>query len=173
MHLDAGLKTRVMLLAIAAVAMTGCDKTDPVAVTLVETTPASDSTSTQGHIAVSDGYTLRANAIQSDALSPDILAKYGIEGGADRGVLNLVILEKGPDGEERTIAGDVMARQKNLLGQFETIGMQAIKANESISYIGTFKSSPQENFRFEIKAQPINSDTKLMIEFEESFKVLE
>lgn len=178
MRTDSGKKTLAMvMLAMAAVAMVGCDKTEPVAgddpATPVSTTAVSDSTSTQGHVAVSGGYTLRANAVQSDVLSPDMLAQYGIEGGADRGVLNLVVLEQGPDGEEVTVSADVTARQQNLLGQFEDIEMQPITANDSISYIGTFKSSPQENFRFEVTAQPTSSDTTLVIEFEERFAVLE
>lgn len=124
------------------------------------------------HVAVSDGFTLRANALQSDMLPPEMLAQYGMEAGADRGVLNLVVLQKGPDGREATVEAEVTAQQKNLIGQSREIEMKGITANNGTSYLGTFESSPQEFFRFTVTAQPVGTDTMLLLEFEERFTEL-
>lgn len=160
----------MLILASAFIAMAGCDSSEPPEV-LVPATEV-EVGAPQDHVAVSEGYTLRANAIKSSTLPPKMLAQYGIESGADSGVLNLVVMQQGPDGLDVTVAADVTARQSKLTGQFREIEMQAITANDSTSYVGSFSTSPQEYFQFTITARPVGSDVTLLIEFEERFAEL-
>jgi len=124
----------------------------------------------QVHVAEFGRYTLRANAISSDFLPAGPAERHGIERAADRGVLNLVILES-REGRQLTVPARVTAIKHNLLGQSEPIEMRAIEENGRVSYLGTFGFAPLRNFRFTITAQPAGSDAPLRIEFEDRFIV--
>uniref|UniRef100_UPI0017FC4AA4 DUF4426 domain-containing protein n=1 Tax=Methylibium sp. TaxID=2067992 RepID=UPI0017FC4AA4 len=122
------------------------------------------------HVAESGRYTLRANAIRSELLPAVSAERHGIRRAPDRGVLNLVILER-RDGRRATVPARVTAVKQNLLGQSETIEMRRVDANGRVSYLGTFGFAPLRNFTFRITAQPEGSDEPLTIEFEDRFVV--
>lgn len=121
------------------------------------------------HVVEIGGYTLRANAISSDTLPPGTAEPHNIERAADRGVLNLVILER-RDGRRFTVPAAVTAQKHNLLGQSEEIVMRAIEENGRVSYLGTFGFAPLSHLRFTITAQPAGS-APIKIEFEDRFVV--
>lgn len=123
------------------------------------------------HVAEFGRYTLRANAIPSDLLPAASARKHGIERARDRGVLNLVVLERRPDGSQATVAAEVAARQENLLGQSDAVEMRAIRENSRVSYLGTFGFAPLRNFRFMLRVRPAGSDETLTTAFEDRFVV--
>ena len=125
----------------------------------------------QVHVVKFGAYTLRANAIQCNVLPTSMARQHGIECATDRGVLNLAILERKPDGRDVTVPAEVSVRQENLLGQSEAIKMRAIEENGSVSYLGTFGFASRRNFRFAISARPVASDKALTIKFEARFLV--
>lgn len=153
-------------LALLSIVMTACERADPAA-ELVTANEVDKFTTSLEHVAVAEGYTIHANIIRSDKLPPAMMEQYGIEAGSDRGLMNVVVLQEGPDGRDVTVAADVSAQQQNLVGHSREIGMKAVIANGSTSYIGSFESSPQEFFRFTVTARPVGSDKTLLIEFEE------
>jgi len=122
------------------------------------------------HVSEFGRYTLRANAISSDVLAASTAKRHGIDQASDRGVLNLVILER--QGKRQvTVRAEVTASKHNLLGQSEEIEMRAIKENGRVSYLGTFGFAPLRNFRFTITALPVGASEPLKIEFEDRFVV--
>jgi len=155
----------MLVVAVVSMATTACDRPDSD-VELVTATEVEGASMPLGHVAVLGDYTIRANVVQSDELPPEMLAQYGIEAGADRGLLNVVILQEGPDGQEVTVAAEVTAQQNNLMGQSRQIEMRAVTTNDATSYIGSFESSPQDFFRFSVTAKPVGSDQAVLIEFE-------
>lgn len=113
-------------------------------------------------------YTLRANAIPSDFVPPGIAERQGIDRAPDRGVLNLVVLER-RNGQQVTVSATVTASKHNLLGQNEEIVMLEVNENGRVSYLGTFGFDPLRNLRFTITAQPVDSVEPLRIDFEDRF----
>lgn len=118
------------------------------------------------HVAEFGRYTLRANAVDSEALAADAAQRHGIERAADRGVLNLVILET-MNGRREPVRAKVTATQRNLLGQSTAIEMREIEWNGRASYLGTFGFSPLRNFSFTITAQPAGGGEPMTITFED------
>lgn len=118
------------------------------------------------HVSEFGRYTLRANAVSSEVLAPGTARKHGIERAADRGVLNLVILER-TDGGQAPVRAEVSATQDNLLGQAEVIEMREVEQNGRVSYLGTFDFSPLRNFSFTITARPIGGGEPMTVEFED------
>ncbi|MBA3625829.1 MAG: DUF4426 domain-containing protein [Methylibium sp.] len=122
------------------------------------------------HVSEFGPYTVRASAIGSEVLPPGTAERHDIDRAADRGVLNLVILER-RDGRQATVPATVTASKDNLLGQTEEIAMREVRENGRVSYFGTFGFAPLRNFRFTITAQPAGSSETLRIEFEDRFVV--
>lgn len=116
------------------------------------------------------GFTLRANAYQSEHLSEEIAEKYDVEQDENQGVLHVVVLEGEPNGDNTT-AAEVTAQQQNLVGQLEKIDMRKVEADNYITYIGTFNFDENAGFRFSVTAEPeSNSEVTLSVEFEDSFR---
>lgn len=80
----------------------------------------------QPSTAESGRYILRASAIPSESLPAQSASNYGIEAGADRGILNVVVLEN-VDGAKRPVAAEVSATRLNLLGQPTAIEMREVR----------------------------------------------
>lgn len=122
------------------------------------------------HVSEFGPYTLRASAIGSEVLPPGTAERHDIDRAADRGVLNLVILER-RDGRQVTVPATVTASKDNLLGQNEEIAMREVRENGRVSYLGSFGFAPLRNLRFTITARPAGSSDTLRIEFEDRFLV--
>ncbi len=154
-----GLLRFAFILALAVVVVVSAHATD---------TPG--RAGPQVHVSEFGRYTLRANAISSDVLPTSTAKRHGIEQASDRGVLNLVILER--EGKRQvTVRAEVTASKDNQLGQHEEIEMRAIEENGRVSYLGTFRFAPLRNFRFTITALPAGASEPLKIEFEDRFVV--
>lgn len=120
------------------------------------------------HVQEFGRYTVQANAVGSEVLAEGAAAQHGIERAADRGVLNVVVLER--QGERRvTVPARVTAVKDNLLGQTEPIDMREIRQNGRVSYLGTFGFAPLRNFRFTLTVQPEGRSEPLTLEFEDRF----
>ena len=124
----------------------------------------------QAHIAESGVHTMRASIVPSTALATESARAHGIEVAADRGVINVVVLERG-DGGQRPVPAEVSATRTDLIGRPETIEMREIRANSGISYLGTFTVHKSRTARFQISAWPAQASQPLTVEFDERFHV--
>jgi hypothetical protein len=119
------------------------------------------------HVVEVPPYTLRGSAVQSTFLPDEVAAQYGMEQTPETGVLTVVLMEQGADGQERSAPAHVTAHQDNLLGENEPIQMRRVDANGIISYIGSFYIGQRDHLRFYIHVQPHDSLEELTMEFEE------
>ncbi|MFO7705107.1 MAG: DUF4426 domain-containing protein [Halopseudomonas sp.] len=160
----------VALTAVLSIALlAGCDQAEQ----------SVDSTETQapvdqlqgddrplGHVAEFDDFTLRANVSPTERLPAAMAEQHGIEADPDLVMLNVVILEKRPDGRPVPVSAAVSAHYESLVGQDTVIDMRAAEADGLVSYIGTLDSSAQRVFRFVIEVQPEGTDQPLQTDFE-------
>ncbi len=124
----------------------------------------------QAHVAESAVHTMRASVAPSGALATESARAHGIDVAADRGVVNVVVLERG-DAGQRPVPAEVSATRTDLAGRPETIEMREIRANGGISYFGTFTVHTSPTARFRISARPAKAGQPLTVEFEERFTV--
>ncbi|MDQ3445989.1 MAG: DUF4426 domain-containing protein [Pseudomonadota bacterium] len=122
----------------------------------------------QAHVAESGVHTMRASVTPSAALATETARAHGIDVAADRGVVNVVVLERG-DAGQRPVPAEVSATRTDLAGRPETIEMREIRANGGISYLGTFTVLTSPTARFRISARPAKAGQPLTVEFEERF----
>lgn len=119
------------------------------------------------HVTNADPYSLRANAIRSEFIPDTVASEHKISAGPDRGLLNVVILRSVPDGEDATVQAEVIAYQRNLIGQRKTIEMRSVRVNDRITYLGDFDSDTSSNSIFVIEATPQGSEETMTLEFED------
>lgn len=122
-----------------------------------------------GGEAVSNGYVLRANAIQSTFLPEAMAEQQGVEPADDKGIVNVVVLEEQENGGQSTVPAEVTVVQEDLAGQRHTLDMHASEEAGYVSYFGTFTYDHHTNFRFHVTAEPEGSNERLTVEFEDAF----
>lgn len=119
-----------------------------------------------GHVAEFEGFTIRANVSPTEFLPDAMIRQHDIEAGPDIVQLNVVILEKRPDGQLVAVSAQLSAHYENDAGKVEVIDMRAVKANGLVSYMSTLDTSTQQVFRFFIEALPEGTDQPLKTNFE-------
>lgn len=121
------------------------------------------------HVTNADPYTLRANTIRSQFIPNNVASEYNLDAGPNRGVLNVVVQRKMPNGRNLTVPAEVIAYQRNLMGQSDIIELQTVTANDRITYVGTFDFGSWKNLHFVVEATPQDSEETITLEFEEKF----
>lgn len=124
----------------------------------------------QVHVAESDAYTMRASVVPSNQLSSEAAREHGISVSGDRGVINVVVLERKQDAE-RSVPAKVSATRSELSGRVESIEMREMRANGGVSYLGSFDVVVSPTARYRIEALPAGAAQPLSVEFEERFHI--
>jgi len=124
----------------------------------------------QAHVVESGVHTLRVSVVPSATLATETARAHGIDVAADRGVVNVVVLERGDVGQ-RPVPAEVSVTRTDLVGRPETIQMREVRTNGGISYFGTFTVHASPTARFRISARPAKAVQPLTVEFEERFFV--
>ena len=131
----------VLVLSIAAM-LAGCGGKAPPAAT-----PAMPAQ--QEAISRIGDVTIRATAMPTAALTPEVASRYGIARD-DRTVMLLVGVRQGPDMQETALPATITATATNLGGQRQQIAMRELRSGELLDYIGTVQSSPPDTLRFDL-----------------------
>lgn len=110
------------------------------------------SAAAQPHEARRGDLVLRSSTVASDRIDPATARNHGIEPSPTRGVLNVVLLR---GREERTVPAEVRATAVSLSGVRQDIEMREVRANDRVSYMGTYDFLPKEVVDFEVAATPL------------------
>lgn len=121
------------------------------------------------HMTHAGPYTVRATALKSEFIPDSVAREHNLDPGPEKGILNVVVLKKMPDGQRITVPAAVIAYQRNLLDQRQTVEMRSVKQNDRISYLGTFEFDQLSNFRFTVEVLPQGSEETITLDFEDKF----
>jgi hypothetical protein len=101
-----------------------------------------------------DGYLVRWNSMVTGFLPQRAIEEHRLEPNG-HGVLNVVVLrDRDGAAAPRTVAAEVWVKVTDLLGQVTEIQMRPMRANERVSYLGTFDVEGRGPLRFELQVQP-------------------
>jgi hypothetical protein len=124
----------------------------------------------QAHEAEAGVHTMRASVVPSSQLSSEAAREHDIAVADDLGVLNVVVLER-KQGDERSVPAEISATRIDLVGRVETVEMREMRANDGVSYLGSFRAKDATVARYRIEALPAGVTQPLIVEFEERFHV--
>ncbi len=136
------MRHRFVLALSLAVAMAGCGGNAPA--------PATPAPPAQPEAVSKIGdVTIRATALQTAALTPEVASRYGISRG-DRTVMLLVGVRQGPEMQETALPATITATVTNLSGQRQQIAMRELRSGDLLDYVGTVETSLPDTLRFDL-----------------------
>jgi len=151
------------LLASTLIALAGCNSGGPEPGQVRTAAPAEPTHQVFGDFEV------HYNAVRTDELTPAVARAYGIERSANRVLLNVSLLRKGPDGRAMPVDGTVTATAYNLNGQLKDLEMRRITEGSSVYFIGEVGISGTEILVFDISASPQDQAEKYSVQFKREF----
>jgi hypothetical protein len=132
---------------LLSVAMAGCGGNAPA--------PATPAPPAQPEAVSRIGdVTIRATALQTAALTPEVASRYGITRG-DRTVMLLVGVRQGPEMQETALPATITATVTNLSGQRQQIALRELRSSDlrqarGLDYVGTAETSLPDTLRFDL-----------------------
>ncbi|UNK50747.1 DUF4426 domain-containing protein [Lysobacter sp. S4-A87] len=142
-------------LALLIAGLAGCSGSAPPPATPAATAPQGEAVSRVGDVSV------RANAMQTSALSPGVASQYGISR-ADNTVMLLVAVRQGPEAQEVALPARITATATDLRGRRQNIEMRELRSGDLLDYIGTAEATPPDTLRFDVTVVRENGATSTM-----------
>jgi hypothetical protein len=99
--------------------------------------------------------TIRATALPTAKLAPEVAGQYGIVRD-DRTIMLLVGVRQGPEGQEVALPATITAAVTNLSGQRHEIALRELRSSDPstgqvlLDYVGTVETSLPETLRFDV-----------------------
>jgi hypothetical protein len=101
--------------------------------------------------------TIRATALQTSTLAPEVASQYGITRD-DRTVMLLVGVRQGADAQETALPANITAAVTNLSGQRQPVALRELRSGDPstgsgqglLDYVGTVETSLPDTLRFDI-----------------------
>ena len=101
--------------------------------------------------------TIRATALPSATLAPEVARQYGIARD-ERTVMLLIGVRQGPEGQEVALPATITDTVTNLSGQRQPIALRELRSGDPstssgqalLDYVGTVETSLPETLRFDV-----------------------
>ena len=111
-------------------------------------TVSSSGDASQEAVARAGDVTVRASAVPTLSLSPEIATRYGIERNEDS-VLLLVMVRRGT--EESAVGARIQATATDLRGRPRPIEMRELRMGELLDYVGVVEADLPDTLRFDVQ----------------------
>lgn len=162
-------RARSLTWLLTFVALFGCGQRSDVDIsnTVADVLPATESSKDFGD------YIVYFNSMNTDQLTPDVAADYGIVRSKNRALLNVSIHRKQPNGPSVAVEGTVTASAVNLMGQLKDMTLRKIPEGEAIYYIGELAVNNGEVVIYTVDITPANEPQRLTLRFQKQFFVEE
>jgi hypothetical protein len=103
----------------------------------------------QEAVAHAGDLTVRASALATTSLTPQVAQQYGITRD-EHAVLLLVGVRRGAEGQETAVPAQVKATVTTLSGQTQELPLHELRNGEWIDYVGTVQTTPPETLSFDL-----------------------
>jgi hypothetical protein len=141
---------RVALTASLLLALAGCGGGQPAP-------PVSATTASQEAISRIGDVTIRATALPTATLAPEVASQYGIARD-ERSVMLVIGVRQGPEGQEVALPATITATATNLGGQRQPIALRELRSGDPstgsgqvlLDYVGTVETSLPDTLRFDV-----------------------
>ena len=134
---------RILIAAYCFLALSGCGGNGAPAPVASRPATQQETVSRIGDI------TIRATALQTSALAPEVATQYGI-GRDERTVMLLVGVRQGADAQETALPADITATVTNLSGQRQAVTLRELRSGDLLDYVGTVEAGLPDTLRFDI-----------------------
>lgn len=124
----------------------------------------------QSH-AVTDGpFTLRSSTVASESLLPASAKEHGVKRAADVGVVNVTVERRDAQGGTSTVPAKVKVETRSLTGRTAEVPVKETRANNYISYLGTYSFLPREVVDITVTAVPAGEKKALKLTYRDQMQ---
>lgn len=116
-------------------------------------------------------YEIHYNAFNSTIIPAEVASRHGLTRSGNRGLLNVAVLEKQPDGSTLPVSAQVTGVSRNIVQQIQRIEFREIKETDAIYSIGSFQFTNEDLLTIQLEVQPDASRPAYQIEFQQTFYV--
>lgn len=116
-------------------------------------------------------YEIHYNAFNSTLIPAEVASRYDITRSGSRGLINVAVLEKQPDGSTSPVSAQVTGEVRNLIQQIQPVDFREITETDAIYSIGSFQFTNEDQLTFKLEVQPDPDRSAYQIEFQQTFYV--
>ncbi|GAA3926904.1 DUF4426 domain-containing protein [Litoribacillus peritrichatus] len=99
-------------------------------------------------------YEVHYSAFNSSFLQPDVAKSYDIQRSKYRGLVNITVLKKQPDGSQKPVRAVIQGKIRNLIEQVNRLDFRPVIEQNAIYHIAEFKIASQDTLTFNLEIQP-------------------
>lgn len=101
-----------------------------------------------------DRWEIHHNAVRADFIPAEVARVHGITRSTSRGLVNIAVLQRAESGSATPSAAGITLTVYNLAGQSQAVRMRPVQEPDALYYIGEFRISGVDTWRFEAEVQP-------------------
>ena len=113
-------------------------------------------------------YEVHYNAFNSTFLQPDVAANYQVQRSKYRGLVNITVLQKQPDGSKKGVRARITGKVKNLIQQTNNLHFRPIVERDAIYHIAEFKIASEDTLTFTLEIQPDSNKPAFTLSFRQT-----
>jgi hypothetical protein len=113
-------------------------------------------------------YEIHYSAFNSSFLQPKVAQSYSIQRSKYRGVVNITVLHKQPDGSTKPVRAFIQGKMKNLIEQVNNLSFRPIIESDAIYHIAEFKISSEDTMTFNLDIKPNPNEKGFMLSFRQA-----
>ena len=113
-----------------------------------------------------ENYIFHYNALRTDVLPAESTQKVGSR---NRGMINLALREKRPDGSTVAVPAQITVSAVNLNNQYRELSLREVREQDAIYYISDFAINNEETLRFQVNVLPEGEKKPFKVQFEKQF----
>lgn len=116
-------------------------------------------------------YEIHYNAFNSTLIPAEVASSYNLTRSGNRGLINVAVLKKQPDGSTLPVSAQVTGVSRNIVQQTQGIEFREIEETDAIYSIGSFQFTNEDLLTIQLEVQPDASRPAYQIEFQQTFYV--
>lgn len=101
-----------------------------------------------------DRWEIHHNAVRADFIPAEVARVHGITRSTSRGLVNIAVLQRSESNATAPSAASITLNVYNLAGQSQAVRMRPVQEPDALYYIGEFRISGIDTWRFEAEVQP-------------------
>ncbi|MFN7552744.1 MAG: DUF4426 domain-containing protein [Pseudomonadota bacterium] len=105
-------------------------------------------------VATFEGFEIHHNAVRADFVPAEVARSHGITRSTSRGLINIAVRRRTESGATAPAEATITLTVFNLADQSQAVRMRLVREPEALYYIGEFRISGNDTYRFEAEVQP-------------------
>jgi len=116
-------------------------------------------------------YTVHFQAVPTIMLPPAVATAQGFVRAKNMYLLNVTVI-KNNQSTGTPVTAKVSVQARDLIGKTTQIALKEVDQGDAIYYIGSFRVSNEDQWRFKLSVTPENSTSALEVSWEQKFDTL-